>query len=108
MALAPTGRVHDGPPAAAEEPSVTRSAPEHPIVLPPEGRALSPRTGWTRAHWEAVARGPVGSGPGRVPVYRRLAPGRDAVGLLEKLLVAAGRVRARRSAVSSSPVPSGS
>ncbi|MFJ9695632.1 DUF2264 domain-containing protein [Kitasatospora sp. NPDC101183] len=25
------------------------------MPLPPEDRALSPRTGWTRAHWEAVA-----------------------------------------------------
>ncbi|MFE2432997.1 DUF2264 domain-containing protein [Streptomyces sp. NPDC059373] len=25
--------------------------------MPPEDRALSPRTGWTRAHWEAVADG---------------------------------------------------
>jgi hypothetical protein len=25
------------------------------LRLPPEDRALSPRTGWTRAHWEAVA-----------------------------------------------------
>ncbi|NUR93352.1 MAG: DUF2264 domain-containing protein [Nonomuraea sp.] len=25
------------------------------IALPPEDRALSPYTGWTRAHWEAVA-----------------------------------------------------
>ncbi|MGW1991798.1 DUF2264 domain-containing protein [Embleya sp. NPDC001921] len=29
----------------------------HPFVLPPEDRALSPYTGWTRAHWEAVADG---------------------------------------------------
>ncbi|MFD0372430.1 DUF2264 domain-containing protein [Streptomyces sp. NPDC127114] len=27
------------------------------IPLPPEDRVLSPRTGWTRAHWEAVADG---------------------------------------------------
>ncbi|WP_406424494.1 DUF2264 domain-containing protein [Streptomyces sp. NBC_00873] len=27
------------------------------IPLPPEDRALSPYTGWTRAHWEAVADG---------------------------------------------------
>ncbi|WP_020557606.1 DUF2264 domain-containing protein [Embleya scabrispora] len=29
----------------------------HPFVLPPEDRTLSPYTGWTRAHWEAVADG---------------------------------------------------
>ncbi|MFE2869248.1 DUF2264 domain-containing protein [Embleya sp. NPDC059259] len=29
----------------------------HPFVLPPEDRVLSPYTGWTRAHWEAVADG---------------------------------------------------
>ena len=34
---------------------VTR--PAHPFALPPEDRALSPHTGWTRAHWEAVADG---------------------------------------------------
>lgn len=28
-----------------------------PIALPPEDRTLSPYTGWTRAHWEAVADG---------------------------------------------------
>ncbi|MEU4886921.1 DUF2264 domain-containing protein [Streptomyces xinghaiensis] len=28
-----------------------------PFPLPPEDRALSPRTGWTRAHWEAAADG---------------------------------------------------
>jgi hypothetical protein len=28
-----------------------------PFPLPPEDRVLSPRTGWTRAHWEAVADG---------------------------------------------------
>lgn len=27
------------------------------FALPPEDRSLSPRTGWTRAHWEAVADG---------------------------------------------------
>jgi hypothetical protein len=27
------------------------------FTLPPEDRALSPHTGWTRAHWEAVADG---------------------------------------------------
>ncbi|KIQ61627.1 hypothetical protein TR51_20095 [Kitasatospora griseola] len=27
----------------------------HPLPLPPEDRALSPHTGWTRAHWEAAA-----------------------------------------------------
>ncbi|MFJ7069935.1 DUF2264 domain-containing protein [Streptomyces sp. NPDC101115] len=27
------------------------------IPLPPDDRVLSPRTGWTRAHWEAVADG---------------------------------------------------
>ncbi|MFD0428911.1 hypothetical protein ACFQ60_17015 [Streptomyces zhihengii] len=27
------------------------------MQLPPEDRALSPRTGWTRAHWEAAADG---------------------------------------------------
>ncbi|MFG3441739.1 DUF2264 domain-containing protein [Nonomuraea sp. NPDC047897] len=27
------------------------------IPLPPENRSLSPHTGWTRAHWEAVADG---------------------------------------------------
>ncbi|MGW2374470.1 DUF2264 domain-containing protein [Kitasatospora sp. NPDC001683] len=27
------------------------------IALPPEDRTLSPHTGWTRAHWEAVADG---------------------------------------------------
>ncbi|MEU6339589.1 DUF2264 domain-containing protein [Streptomyces sp. NPDC046977] len=36
---------------------MTRSAPPHPFVLPPEDRDLSPCTGWTRAHWEAVADG---------------------------------------------------
>ncbi|MEV4612735.1 DUF2264 domain-containing protein [Kitasatospora sp. NPDC049258] len=31
--------------------------PQHPhsLRLPPEDRALSPYTGWTRAHWEAAA-----------------------------------------------------
>ncbi|ARH91775.1 DUF2264 domain-containing protein [Streptomyces sp. MOE7] len=29
----------------------------HPFPLPPEDRRLSPRTGWTRAHWEATADG---------------------------------------------------
>ncbi|MFB7763395.1 DUF2264 domain-containing protein [Streptomyces xiamenensis] len=29
----------------------------HPFTLPDEDRALSPHTGWTRAHWEAVADG---------------------------------------------------
>ncbi|MER5864884.1 DUF2264 domain-containing protein [Kitasatospora sp. NPDC002040] len=28
-----------------------------PFLLPPEDRELSPHTGWTRAHWEAVADG---------------------------------------------------
>lgn len=28
-----------------------------PFELPPEDRELSPRTGWTRAHWEATADG---------------------------------------------------
>ncbi|WP_328946273.1 DUF2264 domain-containing protein [Streptomyces sp. NBC_00250] len=28
-----------------------------PLALPPEDRTLSPCTGWTRAHWEAVADG---------------------------------------------------
>ncbi|MFD8329375.1 DUF2264 domain-containing protein [Streptomyces lydicus] len=28
-----------------------------PFPLPPEDRRLSPRTGWTRAHWEATADG---------------------------------------------------
>ncbi|MFD4530962.1 DUF2264 domain-containing protein [Kitasatospora sp. NPDC058397] len=27
------------------------------VLLPPEDHALSPRTGWTRAHWEAAADG---------------------------------------------------
>ncbi|MFD7642640.1 DUF2264 domain-containing protein [Kitasatospora sp. NPDC059795] len=27
----------------------------HPLPLPPEDRALSPHTGWTRAHWETAA-----------------------------------------------------
>ncbi|GAA2783631.1 DUF2264 domain-containing protein [Kitasatospora paracochleata] len=27
----------------------------HSIPLPPEDRTLSPRTGWTRAHWESAA-----------------------------------------------------
>lgn len=36
---------------------MTRPAPPHPFVLPREDRALSPYTGWTRAHWEAVADG---------------------------------------------------
>ncbi|MFJ6695176.1 DUF2264 domain-containing protein [Streptomyces sp. NPDC091272] len=30
------------------------SVPPH-LALPPTDRVLSPRTGWTRAHWEAVA-----------------------------------------------------
>ncbi|GAA2045395.1 DUF2264 domain-containing protein [Streptomyces cheonanensis] len=30
---------------------------KHPFTLPDEDRALSPHTGWTRAHWEAVADG---------------------------------------------------
>ncbi|MEU4098742.1 DUF2264 domain-containing protein [Streptomyces sp. NPDC026673] len=36
---------------------VTRTALPHPFRLPPEDRVLSPYTGWTRAHWEAVADG---------------------------------------------------
>ncbi|MGW3243488.1 DUF2264 domain-containing protein [Streptomyces sp. NPDC001070] len=38
---------------------MTRTAPTppHPFTLPPEDRELSPYTGWTRAHWEAVADG---------------------------------------------------
>ncbi|RAG83143.1 hypothetical protein DN069_23865 [Streptacidiphilus pinicola] len=28
-----------------------------PFPLPDEDRTLSPHTGWTRAHWEAVADG---------------------------------------------------
>ncbi|MFD0257330.1 DUF2264 domain-containing protein [Kitasatospora indigofera] len=31
--------------------------PPRPFPLPPEDRVLSPRTGWTRAHWEAAADG---------------------------------------------------
>ncbi|MFI7102960.1 DUF2264 domain-containing protein [Streptomyces sp. NPDC050161] len=31
------------------------AAPPPRLVLPPEDRLRSPRTGWTRAHWEAVA-----------------------------------------------------
>ncbi|WP_235502439.1 DUF2264 domain-containing protein, partial [Kitasatospora sp. Root187] len=31
--------------------------PVFPFPLPPEDRELSPHTGWTRAHWEAVADG---------------------------------------------------
>ncbi|BFV60058.1 DUF2264 domain-containing protein [Kitasatospora sp. CMC57] len=31
--------------------------PVSPFPLPPEDRELSPHTGWTRAHWEAVADG---------------------------------------------------
>lgn len=34
--------------------AVPSSAGQH-LVLPPADRALSPRTGWTRAHWESVA-----------------------------------------------------
>lgn len=37
--------------------TVTRKTPAHPFQLPPEDRELSPYTGWTRAHWEAVADG---------------------------------------------------
>src|SRR5262245_13155084 len=35
----------------------TVTSPAHPFALPPEDWALSPYTGWTRAHWEAVADG---------------------------------------------------
>ncbi|NUP78814.1 MAG: DUF2264 domain-containing protein [Nonomuraea sp.] len=31
------------------------------LVLPPEDRSLSPYTGWTRAHWEALADGLLGA-----------------------------------------------
>ncbi|WP_242454372.1 DUF2264 domain-containing protein [Bailinhaonella thermotolerans] len=38
------------------------------IPLPPEDRSLSPHTGWTRAHWEAVADGLLAAvGPYRSP-----------------------------------------
>lgn len=31
--------------------------PDRPLALPADDRTLSPRTGYTRAHWEAAADG---------------------------------------------------
>ncbi len=54
------------------------SAP-HPVALPfplpPEDRRLSPYTGWTRAHWEAVADGLL------CAVRRHASPGRGLIAL---------------------------
>ncbi|MER7757344.1 DUF2264 domain-containing protein [Kitasatospora sp. NPDC097643] len=75
-----------------------------PIVLPPEDRTLSPYTGWTRAHWEAVADGMLESvarfaGPGHaliaLPGGRPSISGRrsDALeGYARTFLLAAFRV----------------
>ncbi|MFE4982226.1 MULTISPECIES: DUF2264 domain-containing protein [unclassified Streptomyces] len=41
------------PPSPPAPPSVSPPAPH--LRLPPTDRVLSPRTGWTRAHWEALA-----------------------------------------------------
>ncbi|WP_431046302.1 DUF2264 domain-containing protein [Streptomyces sp. P1-3] len=41
----------------AAPPPTPPTPPAHPFPLPPEDRVLSPFTGLTRAHWEAVADG---------------------------------------------------
>lgn len=54
----------------------TGGAPEaHPVPwpLPPEDRAASPYTGWSRAHWEATADGLLDS------VDRHASPGRGLI-----------------------------
>ncbi len=47
----------------------------HPVPwpLPPEDRAASPYTGWSRAHWEATADGLLDS------VGRHASPGRGLI-----------------------------
>lgn len=46
-----------------------------PFPLPPEDRMRSPRTGWTRAHWEAVADGLLAA------VARHAGPGQALINL---------------------------
>ncbi|MGC0416308.1 DUF2264 domain-containing protein [Embleya sp. AB8] len=88
----------------------------HPFVLPPEDRVLSPYTGWTRAHWEAVADGLLAAvGPYRSPGGALITlPGPTSwsgarsdglEGYARTFLLAA--LRAAGTAASGRPVPAG-
>ncbi|MGW9210245.1 DUF2264 domain-containing protein [Embleya sp. NPDC055664] len=88
----------------------------HPFVLPPEDRTLSPYTGWTRAHWEAVADGLLAAvRPYRSPGGALITlPGRTSwsgvrsdglEGYARTFLLAA--LRAAGAAASGRPVPAG-
>ncbi|WP_320782062.1 DUF2264 domain-containing protein [Streptomyces sp. CRN 30] len=54
---------------------MTAVSPTHPLTLPADDRALSPYTGYTRAHWEAVADGLLDA------AWRRSTPGRALIDL---------------------------
>ncbi|MBQ0826350.1 DUF2264 domain-containing protein [Streptomyces tagetis] len=83
--------------------------PPLPFALPAEDRAVSPYTGWTRAHWEAVADGLLGaawrwSTPGGALLDLPGRPSRSGVrsdgleGYARTFLAAAFRVAGARGA----------